>query len=279
MNYSDVASRLSNTFISEIPGVSGVHSLISGFIEWKHQLTAGEKWVEYNGARLYADTSDYVAKSIAIRGEYEPQTSENIKNHLDTGDFAIDVGAHIGHHTVTIRQCVGADGRVWAFEPNPKNVDYINKTLDRNEWGNVELFSIALSDTESSDQLLLPDSGNTGRASLPDANTADLRPEDTYTVETRQLTSILNEGQIDKINLLKIDVEGGETAIIRDISQHLNNIETIILEFHTQMLNEEDVRDVFEILKGSGEITDHNNKSVEVDRVLREKTDIIWQSY
>lgn len=242
-------------------------------------INAGKKWVEYNGTRLYADTSDHVPKIIAIHGEYEPLTSEKIKNHLDTGDFAIDVGAHIGHHTVTIRQCVGADGRVWAFEPNPKNADYINKTLDRNEWDNVELFSIALSDTESSDQLLLPNSGNTGVAFLPDANTADADTVDSYTVETRQLTSVLNERQINKIDLLKIDVEGGETAIIRDISPHLNDIETIILEFHTQMLNEEDVRDVFEILKSKGEITDLNDNALEVDRVLREKTDIIWQSH
>lgn len=279
MKYSDIASRLSNTFISEVPGVRVVNSQILGFMNWKHQLTAGEKWVEYDGARLYADTSDHVAKNIAIHGKYEPQVSEKIKNHLDVGDFAIDVGAHIGHHTVTIRRHVGSDGKVWAFEPNPQNVDYINKTLDGNGWENVELFPIALSDNESSDQLLVPNSGNTGSAFLPGANTADADTVDSYTVETRQLTSILNERQIDKINLLKIDVEGGETAIIRDISPHLSDIETIILEFHTQMLNEEDVRDVFGILKSKGEITDLNNNALEVDRVLKEKTDIIWQSH
>lgn len=279
MNYFDVASRLSDSFISKIPGVGRLHSLIMRSLQWKHQLTAGEKWVEYSGARLYADTSDHVAKAISMRGEYESQTSEKIKNHLDTGDFAIDVGAHIGHHTVTMRQSVGADGRVWAFEPNPKNIDYINKTLDRNGWENVEHFSIALSDTESSSQLLVPNSDNTGTASLPDVNTKDARPQDSYTVETRQLTSILNERKRDKINLLKIDVEGGETAIIRDISQHLNNIETIILEFHARMIDEEDARDVFEILESSGEITYGNNNSVEADHVLTENAHIIWQSY
>lgn len=276
MKYHDLVMKLSNTFVSDLPGVKTVHSLISSGIEWKHQLTAGEKWIEYNGADLYADTSDHVAGRIEKRGDYDTQTRKQIENQLNVGDFAIDIGAHIGHQMVNMRQSVGSNGTVWAFEPNPNNVGYINKTLSNNKWDNVDLFPIALSNTEGSDQIIISDPKNTGKAALQDTNQRDMHPHEQYSIETRRLTSILNERGIEEIDLIKIDVEGGEVDIIRDLAQDFQSIDTILLEFHSNKIDKTDVVETYEILDNHGEITDFDGDIVTLESVLDKKQHIIW---
>lgn len=278
MRYYDVARKLSGTIISDLPGVNVAHSLIVDIIEYKYQLLKSKRWIKYDGKSIYIDTSDYVGKQLATCGVYEPEVHQAINTHLNKGDLAIDVGAHIGHHTVTMRDCVGTDGKVYAFEPNPENAEIIDKTLQENEWDNVELFPIALSDTESSDQLVVYNSDNTGSASLPNSNTDTGADADhKYTVEIKKLSSIFKRMEKTDIGLLKIDVEGEETNIIRDLSGLLCHIETILVEFHTQKADTEDIIESFEILSSKGKITGLNGSSVELDNILRQKKTIIWQ--
>lgn len=242
---------------------------------------AGEQWIKYNGVELYADTSDFVAQSLSIRGQYEPETTDLIERHLNEGDFAVDIGGHIGHHTTTMRQRVGDDGTVWVFEPNPKNVEYIGKTLSRNGWRNIELFPVALSDTESSDQLLVTNSRNTGSASLSGSCSEAEEKEmvkDRYTVDTKSLSRLLDERNKEEVDLVKIDVEGAEAGIIADLEGNLHRVETIILEFHTDRLGESQIRETFQILDDQGEITDIDGNVVDLDRLLREKMQVVWQA-
>lgn len=279
MKYDDLAGRLSDTFVADIPGTTAIHRTLSTLSDWADSLTSDTEWIEYRGAKLYADTSDHVAEHVATRGGYEPAVSEQIDRHLGSGDRAVDVGAHVGHHTLAMRQCVGASGEVWAFEPNPKNADYLGETIRENGWTNVDLFPVALSDTESDDRLIVPESSNTGSAALLDANAyTGGSPDDEYTVETRRLTSILEERAADRIDLLKIDVEGAETDIVADLSGHLQQIETILLEFHTQKIDDDDVRRTFELLDDEGRLTDLDGDPVGLDRLRREKVDLVWQS-
>jgi FkbM family methyltransferase len=277
MNYFDFADKISESFISKIPGVGVVHALISRFIKWKHHLKSGQKWVEYDGVKLYLDTSDHVAYQIVTSGDYEPKVTEHIKNKLDVGDFGIDVGAHVGHHTATIRRCVGRGGKVWAFEPNPENANYINKTKIRHGWENVELFRKALSYRNSCNRLFVLDSDNSGHAVLADGARAVAHPEYKYDIEMMRLSALLNRRKIGKIDLLKIDVEGEEIAIINDIAPYLSRIKTIILEFHAPMLDEDDVRAAFRILDKRGDLTDLNNNPIGVSYILGETKNIIWQ--
>jgi ubiquinone/menaquinone biosynthesis C-methylase UbiE len=65
---------------------------------------------------------------LSLRGCYEPETTRLLKRRLNEGDFAVDVGGHIGHHTTTMRQHVGEDGMLWVFEPNEKMPD-ISKNI------------------------------------------------------------------------------------------------------------------------------------------------------
>jgi len=281
MRYLNFVERFSGTVVSDIPGATSVYRSIRDFLIWKHRLTAGEKWIEYNGIKLYADTSDFVAQSLSLRGCYEPETTRLLKRHLNEGDFAVDIGGNIGHHTTTMRQRVGEDGMVWVFEPNEKNAGYIKKTLSQNRWKNVELFPVALSDANSTDQLMITNSRNTGSAVLSDLCSEEGEDEvvqEKHTVGTKSLSRLLNERDKKRIDLLKIDVEGAEKNIISDLEDDLHKVETIILEFHSDRLSENQIQKTFQILNAHGEITDTDGYAVKLEQLIQEKMKVVWQA-
>ncbi len=63
---------------------------------------------------------------------------------LQEGDTAVDVGAHVGRHTLPMAECVGAAGRILAFEPLPHLYDRLAGVVSDSKQHNIQLFNIAL---------------------------------------------------------------------------------------------------------------------------------------
>ena len=157
-----------------------------------------------------------------------------------------------------MRQCVGENGTVLTFEPHPKNSKYIKKTIDKNGWGNVEIVQKALANEEGS-SLLIEKPDNTGASTLQNRNldrwpqmkkgaTAD------YQIRTTTLSSELKERSISHINFIKMDVEGAEYHIIKDIKNFISNIDKILIEVHPPKLEEDEIEELFNILHKNGSI-------------------------
>lgn len=276
--YERIVKRIVNTRMSNIPGVKRTHMLITYIFSLYNSLIYDGEWIEYDGVEIFCDTYDSVGEKIYLNGKYESDIKKSIETYLGKGDFAIDIGSHIGHHAVTMRNCVGSNGEVWLFEPNPKNVDYLNKTIKKNGWENVSLFPVALSNTETTERLIIPSGSNTGKAGLHERNIREdyvENADNTYKVKTKRLSAYL-EGQTD-IDLIKIDVEGGERDIITDIQDCMDKVDTILLEFHPNKMSPEAISDTFRILNKKGRLTDLDGRNVTLEMCQR-KTDLIWQN-
>jgi FkbM family methyltransferase len=245
-------------------------------ISWYWRAFGKEGWLKYNSVYLYADKSDYVARKIYQTGSYEPRTSRAIKNQVSLGGCVIDVGAHIGHHSVVMRQSVGDEGQVLLFEPNPCLADYLRKTIDYNGWENVVLFEIALTDIESMETLVVPDQKNTGKSSLQ--THIENRKKENVIVRTGKLTKILDNEGIDMVNLLKIDIEGGEIGVIRDLynNRGICKIQTMILELHNSKLTESELRYIYDTLTQSGNVYDITGESISYNSIQTGKQVLIW---
>ena len=61
-------------------------------------------------------------------GCYEPHVRHSLEVLLSPGDMFIDVGGHIGYHSVLGASLVGSRGRVIAFEADPRNFERL-KTI------------------------------------------------------------------------------------------------------------------------------------------------------
>jgi len=127
---------------------------------------------------------------------------------LAPGDWAIDVGANIGHYTKRFSDIVGALGRVFAFEPVPATFDLLASNVARFENSNVTLLNLAASESTQVLGMVVP-KFDTG---LRDYYSAQLTtaPE-ALQVATIALDSLALEGPV---KLLKIDAEGHDGLVI-----------------------------------------------------------------
>jgi FkbM family methyltransferase len=135
---------------------------------------------------------------------------------------AVDVGANVGYYMLLIRQAVGPRGRVDSIEPQPDNVVELRRNIDANRFDNVRLFPVALGEAD-------------GEAMLSTEINATLLGEPSgprTPVAVRRLDDVVEE----RIDLLKVDVEGYEAQVLRGARRHLASRPALFLEVHPWLL-------------------------------------------
>lgn len=272
-------STLDDTVISDLPFAKTADNLFSSMFDFIYQINAGEKFINYRGEKLYVDTSKMAGEAVD-RGNPEPDLRKNIIKELDKGDFAIDIGAHMGYFTLVMKKAVSNEGTVWAFEPYPENISMLKKSKDKNCWKSVEIFDIALADKKKTEQLAIPDDYVTGKAGLMGSNKKlnAKTGDQSLTVECRSLTKIMKEHNIKNVDLIKIDVEGSEVDIIKDIESQLDKIQVILLELHCYKLEDYKVRETYDILADNGVIMNLNRDRISLNSVPQDdKIRILWK--
>jgi len=63
---------------------------------------------------------------------YEPSVCDYLRSHVRPGDVCLNVGAHVGVLTLCLAEWSGPEGRVWAFEPNPRARRILESHVARN---------------------------------------------------------------------------------------------------------------------------------------------------
>lgn len=161
-----------------------------------------------------------------VQRDYEPITRAWIEEELKPGMRVIDVGAHIGFFTLTMASLVGADGRVFAFEPAEENLQYLRENIARNTMKHVEVFPYAVGPTSEMRNFHITGSS--------DSHGFYAHPL-TQTVRTVDIPQVALDDVIsDRIDLIKIDVEGAELQALSGMSALLERSENlrVIIEWN-----------------------------------------------
>jgi FkbM family methyltransferase len=187
----------------------------------------------------------------AFKARYRDQRPEirALLSTLSAGDAAVDVGANKGAYLYWMRRAVGADGKVFAFEPQARLAVYLRGLVKRMRWSNVSIRDVALSDAPGTRTLHVPGTGDSPGASLEDAVlTAGACRDEICEVDTldRQLAG-------EKVALIKVDVEGHELAVFRGAERTLaQSRPTLLFECEARHLTRHTPRDVFAFLEARG---------------------------
>ena len=123
--------------------------------------------------------------------------------------IALDVGANLGEWTVPFARKVGTAGRVIAVEPNPTIAEALDRTLRINNLPQVTIVAAALSDRAGSAALVL-NPASTGESRLGEARSGERSIE----VPTRRLDDLAAEHGLERLDLVKIDVESHERQVL-----------------------------------------------------------------
>ncbi len=149
-------------------------------------------------------------------GSYEPEQTEAFVAAVQPGSVVYDVGAHFGYYSLLASHLAGAGGRVIALEPSPRNLKVLSKHITLNHLTNVMVLEMALSDHQG-------DARFDNRAG---SGVGHLSPEGPLTVKLTTLDALGRE--FPAPNMLKIDVEGAEEAVLRGGRETLSRSKPII---------------------------------------------------
>jgi len=142
----------------------------------------------------------------------ERDHQETFKKLIEPGDVAIDIGANWGLHTLYLSRLVGPDGLVIALEPFAPAFAELEWHVRANNCTNVKAIPEAISDASGQGLFAPGESACTG--SLLECTPASLSQRDEITVSIRELDSVVEELRLEKLKLVKIDVEGAESRVL-----------------------------------------------------------------
>jgi FkbM family methyltransferase len=171
-----------------------------------------------NWGSFYVDVpNDTIKNHIRYGWIWEPYIVSLIEKYAQSGTIMLDIGAHIGTHTLTMAQLAGPSGRVLAFEPQPKIFRELFYNMHLNGVNNVDFFWAGVGDHMGEIELspfMMFNEGGTG-----------LYGGTGKFVELLTIDSL----NLENISLIKMDVEGQEDQVLAGARETILRCKPVML--------------------------------------------------
>ena len=180
--------------------------------------------------KIFLRSSDRgFACHLMLDGFWEMWLTQFLARHVTPGMTVVDVGANFGYYTLLMGDLVGAAGQVIAVEPNPEAASLLQETVLLNgHRTRTRVVPHALGASAGRGWLYAPD-GEPKNAALVDVE--HLPGGRTVEVSTLTLDEVVLP--YAKVDLVKIDAEGGEQGIVAGMRQLIaRDRPAIVLEFN-----------------------------------------------
>jgi FkbM family methyltransferase len=165
-----------------------------------------------------------------IRGVLEPGVQEALRRYVRPGAVVYDVGANIGFFSLLAARLTGPDGRVEAFEPVPASAAAARANATLNDLAGITVHEAAVGDRDGVEVLLV-----TGERSWSHLAALGWHPRTERQISVRLLAldEEISRGALPPPDVVKIDVEGSETAVLHGLAKTLGSRDvTVICELH-----------------------------------------------
>ncbi len=213
--------------IGHLP-IRGAHGLIWRLNPLMKRRSSAEFEIRFDGRRYRGTLDDIIDWSLFFFGSYSPQeldflaTTAQLLGGARDGVTYFDVGANVGQHALFMSRRVA---NVIAFEPSAWACERFSANLKLNGITNVRLFPTALGDTDAQGELGSGFEGNSGSRSL----TWTLAAEKMERVAIRRGDELVREEGIERLDILKVDVEGYEKRVLTGLKDTLMSDRPVIL--------------------------------------------------
>jgi len=198
------------------------------------------------GRDILVDITDHTGHPLYFYGEpYEPELARFVPDVLRPGDVFVDVGANIGFFSVLAGAAIAPTGRIVAFEPDPRARARLASLVAANGVAPaIEVVPAAVGAAAASATFFLAQDPVLSTL-VPDESPAPhLEVQDTIEVAVVSLDEwFATRGDLSRrIRLVKIDVEGGESAVVAGMQQLLRDHPAVIVVCETTIGSDADVQ-------------------------------------
>jgi len=167
-----------------------------------------------HGYEFFAKVDDY----WRFIGHFEPKTTVFMMQRVDKNSVVVDVDAHIGIHTIHLAKRAKL---VIAIEPEPRNYILLKKNLRLNKVRNVLTLPIALSNKDDYAYLFVASSSGAHTLEPMNNKVSNIKFVDKIKIRTLTFDSLISYLKFDYVDLVKIDVEGHEEAVLKGMRNTL----------------------------------------------------------
>ena len=193
-----------------------------------------------DGITYELDPNEMIDSRLLYNGCFEPATCKAINVLCKKGMTVFDIGANVGCHTLRLAKLVGPEGKVFAFEPMEWAFSKLKRNVELNNFSNLTLEKIALSNENAEKQEVhfacsWPLSGV--EISKLHPVHSGYRMKDV--VDFLRFDDYIEKLGINRIDLIKLDVDGYEFKIIQGAIETLKLYKPVlIIELGIYSLNE-----------------------------------------
>lgn len=208
--------------------------IITGFIT---RAPEAELIANCKGIRFSIDFTDEIQKQIYFNS-YELRNLEPVVKLVEPGWTCFDVGANVGIYALRFAKKLNFKGKVYAFEPEATNFEKLRENIKLNEFaGIVTPINAALTNFDGTGTLYLSEHKQSGWHSLTEFKDISRARVD---VKAMKLDTFVKENSINRIDLIKIDVEANEFEMLEGARECLEDkvLRYIFIEFNGPRLAE-----------------------------------------
>ena len=151
----------------------------------------------------------------------------------------LDCGANIGTSCTYFKKLF-PNAKVYAFEANPKIANILKENLKANSFDDIEVIEKAVWINGEGVEMGMEDA---------DASSIHRKNHSLKIASSRLKDFILKFEQVD---MLKMDIEGAETEVLKDCGESLKNIQNIFIEFHSFVNEKQSLSEILKLLEDNG---------------------------
>lgn len=178
--------------------------------------------VRFGPYRYAGNLDNYIDRHVFCYGAYERGELELMRRFLGAGSVVLDVGANVGNHSLFFAQYAA---RVFAFEPFPRLAQRLREQIGLNKIEHVKVMEFGLGENDAHLPYVPPGAYNQGMGSFALASEA---ASETIHLAVRQGDAVIEQENVSRIDLIKVDVEGFEMEVLGGLRSSIEKYRPVL---------------------------------------------------
>jgi len=167
-----------------------------------------------------------ISASLLMFKTHEPLTTQLISGILKKGMYCVDIGSNIGYYALLESKIVGSEGKVISIEPSPTNFKLLEENISLQKLHNIIAYNFAAGNKEGNVRFMIDEKSNWCKV-VDDKEISDK----IINIESKALDNFFEELSVDRIDFLRMDVEGYEANILEGAQKTIQKFKPIISSF------------------------------------------------